>query len=557
MLRRCFPPSLRDTLDTLPPTLDETYERILLGIDEEKREYAHRLFQCLAVSVRPLCVEELAEVLAMHFGSGKLPYYHVDWRPEDPNEAILSACSSLVTIANVDGSQIVQFSHFSVKEFLTSDRLAEATANIFYYHIVTWCAHTIIAQASLSVLLYLGDWVDKKEIESFPFAVYAAQHWVDHARFDHVSSRVKIAMRVLFDLNNSSFSTWIWIYDIDHPLREHMFTSHPTPPEAVPLYYATLCGFRNLARHILVTHPQHANARGGFYTTPLHAALAKGDIKTAVLLLKYDANVDALDNNGLSALHIASRSGRHDHVEFLLGHHADADILDEDGETPLIASSCVGELEVAWGLLRRGAAVDFRDNEGWTPLYAASRYGHLDIVSLLIQSGADVNLCQNKGWTPLFTASRYGHLDVVRILIQNGAAVNLCEDDGWTPLFAASRYGYLDVVRLLTQSGAAVDLREDDGRTPLFAAARYGHLEVVRLLLQSGAAVDSRQKDGLTPLYAASLYGHIDIVRLLIQCGGAIELRRNGSQTSSMSASPYVRHHVIQGFRFRSADLHA
>jgi hypothetical protein len=60
------------------------------------------LLQCLVVSVRPLRVEELAEILAMRFDSGKLPKYRTGWREEVPSEAVLSACSSLVTITEVD-----------------------------------------------------------------------------------------------------------------------------------------------------------------------------------------------------------------------------------------------------------------------------------------------------------------------------------------------------------------------------------------------------------------------------------------------------------------------
>jgi len=66
-LRRCFPPSIRRLLDELPTTLDETYERILMEIPEEKWKHAHRLFQCLIVCFRPLRVEELADVLAVRF----------------------------------------------------------------------------------------------------------------------------------------------------------------------------------------------------------------------------------------------------------------------------------------------------------------------------------------------------------------------------------------------------------------------------------------------------------------------------------------------------------
>ena len=125
-LRHCFPAAIRQSLDTLPETLDETYEQILLGIEKAKRSSACRLFQCLTVAVRPLRVEELAEVLALRFDPGQSAEYRADWRPEDSHEAVLTACASFVTVVSVNGSQVVQFSHFSVKEFLTSDRLATA-----------------------------------------------------------------------------------------------------------------------------------------------------------------------------------------------------------------------------------------------------------------------------------------------------------------------------------------------------------------------------------------------------------------------------------------------
>jgi hypothetical protein len=75
-LRRTLPPSIRKVLNDLPKTLDETYSRTLLGIDEEKREYAQRLFQCLMVSIRPLRVEELAEILAIQFDEEALPIFN-------------------------------------------------------------------------------------------------------------------------------------------------------------------------------------------------------------------------------------------------------------------------------------------------------------------------------------------------------------------------------------------------------------------------------------------------------------------------------------------------
>ena len=104
------------------------------------------------VASRPLLVEELAEVLAFDLGTGGIPTFNTAWRWEDQEEAV-SACSSLVTIIVQNGRRIVQFSHFSVKEFLTSDRLASCTDDVSWFHIPVEPSHIILAQACLGVLL--------------------------------------------------------------------------------------------------------------------------------------------------------------------------------------------------------------------------------------------------------------------------------------------------------------------------------------------------------------------------------------------------------------------
>ena len=234
-LRGCFPPALRRVLEELPKTLDTTYERILLGIENARQEYARRLLQCIAVSIRPLHVEELAEVLAVRLDDGEDSEYHSDWRLEDARQAVLSACSSLITIVNVNGSPVVQFSHFSVKEFLMSSRLASAGEQLSSYHIVPNSSHTFLSRSCLNVLLSLDDEVEKSAVEKRPFAIYAAQYWVDHTKFVGMSSTVRDLIERLFDPDKPHFAIWVWIYNIDRPWKGSMPTIRPTRPEAKPL----------------------------------------------------------------------------------------------------------------------------------------------------------------------------------------------------------------------------------------------------------------------------------------------------------------------------------
>jgi hypothetical protein len=96
---------------------------------------------------------------------------------------VLSICSSLLAVVKLrDGSPIVQFAHFSVKEYLMSTRLTKAKGSISRFHVSMTPAHSIVAQACLGVLLHLDENITNDGLEKFPLVEYAAEHWVGHAR---------------------------------------------------------------------------------------------------------------------------------------------------------------------------------------------------------------------------------------------------------------------------------------------------------------------------------------------------------------------------------------
>ena len=193
-LRYCFPPSVQHMLEELPETLDETYERILMDINKTIRAHAHCLLQCLTVAIRPLRVTELTEVLAVNFGTashGGTSKLNTDWQWADQQHAVLPTCSSLISIVDGEDSQVVQFLHFSIKEFLTSSRLADSSADVSRFHILSSAAHTILARACLGILLQLDEHMDEDNIKKkFPLTGYAAKHWVDHIHLRNVPSDI-------------------------------------------------------------------------------------------------------------------------------------------------------------------------------------------------------------------------------------------------------------------------------------------------------------------------------------------------------------------------------
>ncbi|KAI9449931.1 hypothetical protein BJY52DRAFT_212138 [Lactarius psammicola] len=67
VLQHCPPQSIRQTLNELPKSLDETYKRVLKEIGMANRDRAHHLLQYFAGATRPWSVEGQAENLALDF----------------------------------------------------------------------------------------------------------------------------------------------------------------------------------------------------------------------------------------------------------------------------------------------------------------------------------------------------------------------------------------------------------------------------------------------------------------------------------------------------------
>ena len=473
----------------MPATLDETYERTLQEIKETKWEPAQRLLVCVTAASRPLRVEELAEILAFDFKSGAIPKFNKDWRLKNPVQAVLSACSTLLSVVNVktslESSLVVQFAHFTVKEFLTSSRLAEKHDNISRrYHISMSPAHTFIAQACLGVILHMDKNITSHSMTEFPLAKYAAQYWFEHARFEGVSQHVVEGMKHLFDRTKPHLSIWLWIHGPTEPFRKrHEQAEGPSPPCGTPLHYAAFCGLQDIAKTLANEHPHDVNARSfNDASAPLHFASDNGHADLARMLVERGADVSAQKKDGSTALHLASRNG---HVD------------------------------LARMLVERGANVSPQTEDGSTGLHLASDNGHVDLARMLVERGADVSARNEYRSTALHLASQNGHVDFGRMLIEHGADVSAQRDDGSTALHLASSNGHVDLGRMLIERGADVSTRKEDGTTALHLASYHGHVDLARMCIERGADASDRNRYEWSALHMAGGSGHVDLVQIL------------------------------------------
>ena len=541
-LRHCLPPSVRRTLNELPVSLDETYERILKEIKKPNRAHARRVLQCLVVAIRPLCVEELAEVFAVDFDNAEgIPKWDADWRWEDQEQALLIACSSLIAIVGFGYSRVVQFSHFSVREFLTSSRLATTSGEVSDYHIDLAPAHTTLAQACLGVLLQTQYDVDGHTPEDHPLSGYAARHWTTHTQFENVSSRLQRGMEYLFDRGKSHFEVWRTLCDIDtEPAYGALFYRFSNSRYSVgsPLYYAALCGFHDLVKHLIIKYPQDVTASGGYYLQPLVAALAGKHFQTADILRHNGADPNFRSAEMSTPLHSAASCGDLEVVKKLIEYDGIICAKDPEERTPFahaFGSFFLKYPNVFRSQLKRGENINARDEDGTTPLHEASFRGSTEVVGLLLESGANINARAKDGTTLLHKASSGGSLEVARLLLERGANINARAKDGTTPLHEASNSGYsrsLEVVRLLLERGANINAQTKDGTTPLHEASSRGSLEVACLLLEREANINAQTKDGTTPLHKASSQRSLEVVRLLLERGADVKAKDERGKTA-------------------------
>lgn len=183
----------------------------------------------------------------------------------------------------------------------------------------------------------------------------------------------------------------------------------------------------------------------------LHAAAARGDLKSARLLLRNQADVNRPAEEpsreaGMAPLHVAVRGGNVALATLLLRSGAKVDARTPEGLTPLYFAAAAGNSEMVQLLVGRGADLNALVHEHTILHQAVGRRDHRAVATLL-EAGADPNA--DRGKTALHTAATLGDTELVRILLEYGADPYAVDIDGRTAIDLASFHRQGDAFALL------------------------------------------------------------------------------------------------------------
>ncbi|KAF9231729.1 hypothetical protein BU15DRAFT_8037, partial [Melanogaster broomeanus] len=391
---------VREVLDTLPSTLYETYERMLRAIDNKEfgGRVARRALVWLVTSLRPLTLSQLAQALAINCDNPASDSTTVTMHETD----LIEICGSLVSFDQ--RTRITTLSHFSVKEYLTSDMVADQT--YFVHHAR---ANFELATVSIYSIMFSVDIPDVECSDLSDLSAYALYVGLHHlANCDPEDYGSLLGLLFTFQNHVSNHGRGYarrWRYEL-----------WITTISQLALYTVIRFGHVSMLRHYL----DHHSVQATHGANPLvYAALYRGVPCVQVLLDQgVDLNIEATVHidvgfmSSLSPLIAAAYNERYQEELILLQHGADATLSEAGGESCLHSLLRHGYVEpeysndvfeIARLLVGAGCDPAAPDESGISPTHLALSKHHPAIISYLLHSGAkfsDVNpLCfDNLEW---------------------------------------------------------------------------------------------------------------------------------------------------------------
>ncbi len=289
-----------------------------------------------------------------------------------------------------------------------------------------------------------------------------------------------------------------------------------------------------VAVHVLVSEAD-VNATQADGATALHWAAYRDDLATARLLIGAGADAGVSNELGVTPLDLACENANAAMVEMLLTAGADATAAVGSGETLLMSCARTGSVAAVRALVAGGAEVNAREpTENQTALMWAVAERHPAVVKLLLDSGADLH-ARSRVRRKVISRRLQSELKYGELGRSYGTDAEETSIGGFTALLFAARQGDIESARLLLAAGASVNDTAPDGASVLVVAIHSGHGTLATFLLGHGANPNGATA-GYTALHAAVLTGDLDLVEALLAHGArpdaqvtlATRVTRNG-----------------------------
>ena len=183
-----------------------------------------------------------------------------------------------------------------------------------------------------------------------------------------------------------------------------------------PLHLAARYARADAAKKLLDAKAD-ANAPDNTGRTPLHAAVAADAQGVFQILLRHRAtNLDAKTYDGTTPLILAARLAIEGVVEELIQSDADINASDENGKSALHWAASVNNVDAVNTLLAHGANRDAQDHKDETPLFLACREGSYQAAKALLDHCANRDITDHMDRLPRDIAQERLHHDIVRLL---------------------------------------------------------------------------------------------------------------------------------------------
>lgn len=540
----------------MPETLDQTYDRILQTVPSLHQRFVQSALHWLAFSSRPLLLKELAEAAVIDPDTGM--FDPDDSRLVDEN-LILDLCGTLVTssvkkydrstasddwlneklaieygynpyLSQYTGFDVVSLSHFSVKEYISSERLQKSALSS--YSTSERIANQFLAECCLLYLLDYngGEISSSRRFNEYHLLEYSAVYWMYHWKLAESGGENSLLQRLLFRLfdpfDRTAYVNWLNIYDPDrnslgnkHYISFSFNQNLKRSPDlhVQPLYWAACLGYLPLARS-LVDQGCDVLAIEGYFGSALAAAAFGGHTEVVEYFLRSGADPNAPAGKFGNVLQVASAGGCCPVVQLLIDTGADVNVQGGEYNTALIAAATLEHDDVVALLIKNGADLNIGSRTHGTTLYQASLAGDVKMVITLLGAGADVNEIGDSGGTALYAAALSGSVPLVQTLIRRGADVNKGGSGNFGyPLVAAAEKGHTQIARILLRAGADVDLSKGyRGISALEAAVESRDIATFRVILDAGANPNIHGSLYLNCFYAALWTGELEMARILL-----------------------------------------